>query len=239
MDHETFELDHFSGSLEILLHLIQKHEVNICDISLKEIMTQYVERLEKQADMSIDRGSEFMSSTASLLWIKSKSLLPKHEQIEPEEEFLGEDPHFDIIHHLVDYCRFKDIAKELSEKGGLPHLAFSRGGEPVSDLKKSLGIAHLSLTDLAALFQQALQKYSDQTKVVEEEEWRVSDKISYVRKLIKSVEKLCLIDLFTQTRSKDELIVTFLAILELMKLGELLVFKELETNIIILSSSST
>lgn len=234
MDQDVYKLDEFSGSLEVLLLLVQKHEVDICSISLKEVMVQYLESVQKSMESKIDRGTEFIASAATLLYIKSKNLLPRHEQVQEEEEFIGEDPQFSIIHHLVDYCRFKDVAKELSEKGNA-HLSYSRGAEEVAAIKKGMGITHLSLVDLAELFQQALHKLASQTRVVEEEVWRVADKIQFLRNFMKKQKKLPFVEFLAQAHSKEELIVTFLAVLELMKLGELLVFKEEET--IILSAS--
>ncbi|MBS4168245.1 segregation/condensation protein A [Parachlamydia sp. AcF125] len=236
VSQETFEFENFTGSLEFLLHLIQKNEIDICEISLRHMTSQYLGKVKDWQDTQIDRGTDFIATAASLLWMKSKTLLPKHEQA--EEEILEiEDPHFEIIHHLVDYCRFKEAAKELVERGEAQH-AYSRGAEP-SEVKKGMGLAHLSLTDLAALFQQALTKFSAQTKVVQEEVWRVSDKIRYLRIQLKEVARFLLGDLLACARSREELIVTFLAVLELMKLGELAVFKEVETNLIIMSSPSS
>lgn len=234
MDQDVYKLTEFSGSLEVLLLLVQKQEMDICSISLKEVLDQFLEKAQKEFEGKIDKGSEFISSAAALIYMKSKNLLPRHEQQTEEEELELEDPNFSIIHHLVDYCRFKDIAKELSEKGNA-HLSYSRGAEEVAAVKKGMGIAHLSLTDLAELFQQAINKLASQTRIVEEEVWRVGDKIKFLRNLIKKDKKIPFMEFLTQSRSKDELIVTFLAVLELMKLGELLVYKE--ENTIILSIS--
>jgi segregation and condensation protein A len=237
VNQETFEFENFTGSLEFLLHLIQKNEIDIFEIPLRRMTSQYLERFKDQEDAQIDQGADFIASAASLLWMKSKTLLPKHEQVE-EEVLEIEDPHFEIIHHLVDYCRFKDAAKDLAERGDSQSVYYSRGIEP-SEIKKGMGLAHLSLTDLAALFQQALTKFSAQTKVVQEEVWRVSDKIRHLRVELKKSDRFLFADLLACACSRDELIVTFLAVLELMKLGELSVFKEIETNLIILSSPSS
>lgn len=216
---ESFELKNFEGPLDFLLHLVQKSEINIYDVSIHDITDQFLTRLKEWVHPSIDTGAEVIGVTASLMWLKSKRLLPKHEQDEDLEE--EEDVYFDIIHRLVDYCRFKEIAKTLKEReeqqwGYYPRGAVAPSGDVI---QPSLGIEHLKLEDLERLLQKALDKAAKTTRVVKEEQWRVADKIKLVREMLKDTPKISLDRLFTPEHARVELIVTFLAILELMKEG--------------------
>jgi segregation and condensation protein A len=224
----TFSLDNFEGPLDFLLHLIQKNEVEIHDIPLKNITDQFLLKI-KHATSQIEPGAEFIASLASLMLLKSKMLLPKHEQ---DDSLIDEepDPRFEIIHQLMDYCRFRDAAKSLAEREARQGAFYERGMDDLRDPQKPLGLENLSLSDLAALFQQALAKAASNKGVVCEEIWRVSDKISLVRQLLRDLQKIQFSVLFSPEYSREELIVTFLAILELMKLGEVCVIKDTASN---------
>ena len=135
----SLTLENFQGPLELLYHLIQKRELDICELSLVEIIAHFQE-------LPLSLGAEFLGYSASLIWLKSRALLPKEEDL-PEETI--EDPGFEIIHHLIDYCRFKQAAKALHAR---EEKAFFR--EVASqNPKKPLGIDHISLEELAQLFQ--------------------------------------------------------------------------------------
>jgi segregation and condensation protein A len=222
-DH-IFALDNFEGSLDFLLHLIQKSEIDIYEIPLHKITEQYLVRLGELISPAVDSGAEFIGTAASLLLLKSKMLLPKQEQSETAEvEEI--DPRFEIIHQLIEYCRFKEAAKEFSEREQKQNAFFPRGIECV-DIKKNLGIEHLSMQDLASLFQQVMSKAVSHQGLIHEEVWLVADKIQLLRQSFKETQKIRFDAFFSPERSREELIVTFLAILELMKLGELRVIND-------------
>lgn len=228
-EHHIFALDNFEGPLEFLLHLIQKNEIDIYDVSIKRITDQYLAKLQEFTEYNVDIGAEFIGSAASLLLMKSKSLLPKHEQQMEIQEDSEPDPRFEIIHQLIEYCRFKDLAKTLSEREAGQGAFFGRGVD-TPEPKKFLGIEHLSISDLASLFQQVLAKASPRKGNIHEDEWRVSDKIAHIRTLGNEIRKIPFATLFTAEQSKEELIVTFLAILELMKMGEVRMIRENATH---------
>lgn len=229
-DSETFTLDNFEGPLDLLWHLINQQEVDIYQISLLQITDQFLERLRQSAEAHLDRGAEFIALAATLVWYKSKTLLPKHEQVDTVPVDEENDPRFEIIHQLVDYCRFKQAAKELSEREQRQGAHYPRGVE-IGDIRKNLGIDHLSIDDLALLFQEILAKAAPRTGTIVEEEWKVSDKISYLRELLQKQKPLALTDVFRTSASRVELIVTFLALLELMKSGEARVTLDRTTKI--------
>jgi len=234
---DSFTLSNFEGPLDLLWHLINREEIDIYEISLIEITKQYLSRTKEIENINIDQGAEFIAMAASLVWLKSKTLLPSHEQIEEVTEEEKNDPQFEIIHQLIDYCRFKKAAKELSQLEQQQSAYYSRGVES-GDIKKNLGIDHLSLDDLASLFSQILAKASTQKGIIHEETWRVSDKIKLLRYLLIEHHTLPFETLFTSEKSREELIVTFLALLELMKLGEAKVIIDRSKNIICIQAPS-
>lgn len=227
-DQEIFSLDNFEGSLDLLWHLIHRNEIDIYEVALTQITKQYVEKIRELSSSGIDLGAEFISQAAALVWLKSKTLLPKHEQEEVlEEEY---DPQFEIIHQLLDYCRFKQAAKELAQREEQQSAFYARGVDEIVEAKKNLGINHLTLEDLATMFRQVLSRAASQKGVIHEEIWRVADKIKSIRSWLQEQKSIPFGLLFTAEKSREELIVTFLALLELMKVGEARVVGDLETR---------
>ena len=222
---EVFELGNFEGPLEFLVHLIQQNEIDIYEISLQKIMQQYLAKQTKEDSFDVDSGAEFIGLASLLLFLKSRMLLPKHEQvIDPNEDL---DPRFEIIHQLIEYCRFKEVAKDLSIREENQGAFFGRGLDGPYEVKKNLGIEHLTLQDLAVLFKQIVNRSSSEKGRINEEEWLVSDKIKFLRQTLKEIDKLKFEEFFHPDLCRDELIVSFLAVLELMKLGEIHVIKNL------------
>lgn len=232
VEPEIFTLANFEGPLDFLFHLIQKSEIEIYDIKIQEITQQYADKLTAYLEPNIDQGAEFVGTAAALLWLKSKTLLPKHEQVEAGEE--ESDPRFEIIHQLLDYCRFKQAAKDLNQLETHQGQRYLRGNNALPDIKKNLGIEHLSLTDLATLFKGIMAKAVAQRGHIHEESWKVSDKIKAIRILLKDQQQIDFDLLFSPALAREELIVTFLAVLELMKMGELRVIKDLVNNKVVI-----
>lgn len=230
-DSLTFHLGSFSGPLEFLIALVQSQELNVEDIPLKQMMIQFLEDRLNSTDLDV--GAEFVGSASLLIWLKSKLLLPQHEQpSNPEGE---QDPRFEIIHHLLDYCRFRDAAKSLSEREQKQSHFYYRGVDDPPEQKKPLGIEHLSLDDFASLFKQLIAKSSPQRGTIQEDEWKVSDKIATVKKLLKEQKSILFTVLFSHALCREELIVFFLAILELMKQGDIAIIRSTTTNEILIT----
>ncbi len=232
LKHDHFALANFEGSLDFLLCLIQKEEIDIYDIPIQELMQQFIRKLSEWENRQLERGAEFIGTAAYLVWLKSKMLLPREEQTTELEETV-EDPHFEIIHHLIDYCRFKQTAKELAVRQDNQQAHYFRG-IGTFEWKKPLGIDHLSLADLAVLFKDMMSKAAEPKTQIEEENWRVSDKIRLIRHRLKEEPTFAFMQLFTTHQSRLEMVVTFLAILELMKIGELGVGREQESSLLII-----
>lgn len=215
---ETFSVANFEGPINLLWLLIQRDEIDIYQIPIYEITQQYLAKTYRNDHDMVDEGAEFIACAASLIWLKSRALLPKHvqEELPPDEE---SDPGFEVIHQLIDYCRFREAARELADREQKQGAFFARGVE-ANPSEKNLGIAHLSLDDLAKMFCRVLANASTARGVIHEELWKVSDKISTIRLLLSQMDAIPFGQLFTSEKSREELIVTFLALLELMKTGE-------------------
>lgn len=234
-EQHNFSLENFEGPLDFLLYLIQKSEIDIYGVSISKITEQYAAYLQTRSKLCVESGAEFVNLTASLLWIKSKMLLPQYDQKGDEQNEEELDPQFGIIHHLLDYCRFKEVAKDLMQKEHKQLSYYSRGIDSSCEpVKKSLGIDHLTLSDLISVFQQVLQRGSVLKGIIEGEEWHVSDKMRSIRKFLLEEGRISIDTLFLPGQLRGEIIVIFLAILELMKLGEIRVVREESNDLVLL-----
>jgi segregation and condensation protein A len=222
--HDHFALANFEGPLDFLLCLIQREEIEIYDIPIQELIQQFIDQLS-HCEKGFERGAEFIGSAAYLVWLKSKALLPSTEQSsDPKEQI--EDPHFEIIHHLIDYCHFKQAAKELTFRQEKQQACYFRGVE-ATEWKKPIGIDHVSLEELSSLFREMMERAAKMIQPqIQEENWRVCDKIKEIRRLLQENPSFPFANLFTSEQSRLEIIVIFLAVLELMKMGELAVGRE-------------
>lgn len=230
LKNDHFSLMNFEGSLDFLLCLIQREEIEIYDIPIQELIEQFLIQLNRDQEEGLEKGAEFIGTAAYLVWLKSKMLLPRNEQTESEEETI-EDPHFEIIHHLIDYCRFKQAAKELTARQEKQQACYFRGID-IPETKKPLGIDHVSLEELSGLFKEMMSKAAQARPLIEEENWRVSDKIRILRRMLQTKSAFPLMEIFSAHQSRTEIIVLFLAVLELMKTGELAVGREQSSAII-------
>lgn len=235
--NDSFALENFEGPIDFLIYLIQREEINIYDVSIQVLLQQFIQRLNEWQEHHFDNGTEFIAMMAYLVWLKSKMLLPKEENLLPVEKI--EDPHFEIIHHLIDYCRFKQAAKDLVKRQEQQSACFFRGVADTPEWKKPLGIDHISLDELSSLFKELVKKASQTKPKIEGEDWRVADKIRDIRLLLEEEAPFHLALLFSLERSRLELIVTFLAILELMKTGEMTIGKERETQTLFIYAKKT
>jgi segregation and condensation protein A len=222
--YDHFSLAHFEGTLDFLLCLIRKEEMDITAVPIHEIIQQFINKLQDSENEGLERGAEFIGTASYLLWLKSKVLIPSPESSHEIEEMM-EDPHFEIIHHLLDYCRFKQAGKDLSRQFEKQQSTFSRRVEQ-PEWKKPMGIDHLTLEELSGVFSQILTRAPAVPLTIQEEVWRVGDKIRILRGLLEVDVQFPLLGLFTGHQSRHEIVVIFLAILELMKCGELCVVKD-------------
>lgn len=229
-DQLRVRLKEFEGPLDLLLHLIEKHALEIFDIPIKVIVAEYMKVIDEMRELNLDVAGEFLVMAAQLAHIKSKMLLPREER--PKEAEPELDPRAELVRRLLEYQRFKDAAFRLDQRPMLGRDVFGRPNtraaydgpvqEPVEDLKTALNLAAIDVFDLIRLFDQMLKK--QQKLVVHEvlvERISVGARINEMVDLLQgqprgwSFAELC--DSFGP-RTKRGVIVTFLSILEMTRL---------------------
>ena len=230
------KLEVFEGPLDLLLHLIDKNKIDIYDIPIVEITNQYMEYIRNMHREDLNVMSEFLVMAATLLDIKCRMLLPKEVTKEGEEE----DPRKELVEQLLQYKMYKYMAYELKDRQIDSDMVMYRSPaipdevrgyvEPV-DLDALLG--DLTLGKLNAVFREVMKRQNDKIDPVrsrfgkiEKEEVSLSDKFSYIHEYMKTHQKFSFRQLLERQKSKMHVVVTFLAILEMMKLGEIHVEQE-------------
>ena len=215
-------LDIFEGPLDLLLYLIKKEHLNIYDIPITAVVDQYLQFLELMKFLDINIASEYMVMSATLINIKSKTLLPK--VVEPEEP--EQDPRDELVKRLLEYEKFKEAAEYLKEKerDRLKYIARSS-----SDTENKEVFLEASIFDLISAFKSALSEVPrDIFFEIIKDEFTVEQKIHDLLHLFLMKETVLLLELFSSAKSKLEVVVIFLAILELIRLREIVaVQKEL------------
>jgi len=216
------DLDAFSGPLDLLLYLIRQNEVEITDIPIAEITDQYLAHVEALQTINVNLAGEFLLMAATLMEIKSRLILPRHDDGEEEDE---EDPRGDLIRQLLEYKRFKDAARTLGDRGDQQALKFGRGTaaalglperEPEDDLPMFLG--DVTAWDLVAAFQTILKQTS-----LPASHRVVLDKkpiVAYCNELLGILgdrKTATFQELFPKTASRTTLVSYFFALLELMR----------------------
>lgn len=220
------KLDIFEGPLDLLLYLIRKNEVDIYDIPIAIITDQYLEYLDLMKVLSLDVAGEFLVIAATLTAIKSKMLLPPSEDAEEEE---GEDPRAELIEHLLEYQKYKEAAHQLKCRELLEKDIFIRvqQEEQLAEIGKDSVVIEVSLFDLVDALRKVMERkdLSGHFMEVTVEKISVKDKMVEILQSLKESQQLIFQSLFDKLSTKYEIIVAFLAILELMKLRAVRVFQ--------------
>ncbi len=218
-------LEIFEGPLDLLLYLIKKDEVDIHDVSIERITKQYLHYIDTFKLLNIDLASEFIVMAANLMYIKSRTLLPRQEQ-PPEEDAEEDDPRWELIRQLIEYKKFKDAAgflqlREVEQEG---RFAFKPDVEqkPAQD---QVPLAEVSIFDLIRAFQNVLKRFEESHDLgdIIDDRFTVSDKIEFLLARFSPGECSLFERLFDGATTQAEVIVTFLALLELMKMNQFVV----------------
>ena len=222
----NIKLEAFEGPLDLLLHLIEKAEVDIYDIPIAEITDQYLQYINMMEIHDLEISSEFIVMAATLLQIKSKMLLPKQKKEENSEDTI--DPREELIRKLIEYKKYKEASFELKDKLGIYSKVFYKPPEPIEDyLTDVTSISNVSLDMLYISFRNILLKNESKKRNSFREIYRevitVEDKIRLINKLLAGKPSFYFDDLFVSCYNKYEIIVTFLAVLELLKRRTLII----------------
>jgi segregation and condensation protein A len=220
------ELAAFTGPLDLLLHLIKEQEMDIYDIRLEKLTEQYLSRLDKMREENLAIAGEFLVMAATLLYLKSRTLLPVQDR--PPEEVEEEDPKWELIRQLIEYRKFKEAAGQLGEREALHSRIFGRVAERVTASPALMGPGQVSMFDLVWAFQKVLRSVDERAKAGRffDEQFTVGQKIEFLLDRLQLGEEILFEDLFRSMSSRGEVVVTFLAMLELIRLRQLIAKQE-------------
>lgn len=230
------KLEVFEGPLDLLLHLIEKNKIDIYDIPIALITEQYMDYLKAMEKQDLDNMSEFLVMAATLLKIKSRMLLPQEETEEEEQE----DPRQELVERLLEYKMYKYMSLELRDRHtDADKMMFKKSTLPpeVANFKEEINleelIGDLTLSKLNNIFQSVMKKQVDKIDPVrskfgkiEKEEVNLSKKMRYVQEYGLANKKFSFRKLLEEQNDKMDLIVTFLCVLELMKMGRVSIIQE-------------
>jgi len=213
------KLEVFEGPLDLLLYLIKKDELDIYDIPIERITSQYLEYLRVLKFLDLDIAGDFVVMAANLIYIKSRSLLPADQQ-PPEETAEEEDPRWELVRQLIEYKKFKDAAECLGRRALEQSNLFGRLTEAFVP-ERPLG--EVNIFDLINAFNRVVDRVKSREDLREifDEHFSVSDKIDFIMKRTASGVPLAFSELFANAASRVEIVVTFLALLELIRLKQL------------------
>jgi segregation and condensation protein A len=228
------KLEVFEGPLDLLLYLIKQDEIDIYDISLERITSQYLEYLQAFKELNIELAGEFIVMAANLIYLKSRSLLPRDQQ-PPEEDAGEEDPRWELVRQLIEYKKFKEAAAELNLRAREQERIFVRETASTAGIQEPLRLGEVGIFQLIGAFQTVVKRIEARQDVQEifSEHFSVSEKIDSILQRIATGNRFRFSDLFGTAASRVEVVVTFLALLELIRLKQVRaiqknVFEEIE-----------
>ena len=208
----------YEGPLDLLLDLIKKHEMNIHDIQISKITTQYLEYLHKLEELDIDVSAEFVYMAATLIYIKSRMLLPPDPLGTPEEQA---DPRAELVQRLVEHEKFKNAAQLLYQKQQVEENVWSKPDKSLYNAEGTEGELVVSLVDLVKVFQQVLERRKEVSRIeLKHDVFTVAQMMAQLRAqiLASDTNSVNLVKFFEECPSRHAMIVAFLAVLEMVKL---------------------
>jgi segregation and condensation protein A len=214
----------FEGPLDLLLYLIKKDEVDIYEVNLTRLAEQFIEYIDTMRLLDLEIAGEFLVMAATLMYIKSRELLPVEQRAESGEEDEGEDPRWELIRQLVEYRKFKDAAAQLQTMEARQADVFARiPGRIEFEPERAPARSEVSIFDLVNAVNAVLKRVGQREDLrdIFEDKWTVSEKIEQLLGAIKERGSLKFSELFGAVTTRTEVVVTFLALLELIRLKQL------------------
>jgi segregation and condensation protein A len=224
MSEYKVKFEVFEGPLDLLLYLIKKEEVDIYEVNLTKLATQFIEYIEMMREFDLEIAGEFLVMASTLMYIKSRELLPVDQRAETDGEDEGEDPRWELIRQLVAYKKFKDAAAQLQtlearQEGVFPRVPGKLEFEDNAPPQRP----DVSIFDLLNAVNGVLKRFGtrEDLRDIFEDKWTVSEKIEYLVGIIRERGRVKFSELFAEATSRSEVVCTFLALLELMRLRQL------------------
>ncbi len=221
--------DVFEGPMDLLVHLIKKNELNISDIPVAMVTEQYLDYLQWLESMNVEFASEFVVMAATLAQIKSRMLLPAHGDEEADE-----DPRQEIIRPLLEYLKLKSAAEQLAERPLLGEDTFTRPAGPGElALAGDEEVIKIGLFELIDAFQKVLAALPDEARIeFSNDTISVKERITQIADMLEDKGSLTFFELFSANPARSEIIVTFLAILEMVKLALISLVQHVNSGVI-------
>lgn len=218
------QLEIFEGPLDLLLHLIKKNEVSITDIPIALITEQYLATMELMQTLDLDLAGEFLVMAATLIHIKSRMLLPAGEEEAEEEE--GVDPRAELVRRLLDYQRYKEAAAELEQREVLTRDVFVRASAPTEEAGPR-EFREVSVFELLGALKRVIDRLpKDVVHEVTLEKVSVREKMTLLLDRLRDQSRVVFESLFAGVKSRIEIVVTFLAMLELVKVRAIRIYQD-------------
>lgn len=228
MEYEIM-LDKFEGPLDLLYHLIEKEKIDIYDIPIYKITSQYIEYINEMKELDLEITSEFLIMASTLIEIKSKMLIPKlvKENTNSDEEL---DPREELVKRLIEYKKYKEASIELKNRENTYKKIYYKAKEEI-EYDDSLELEDVSLKQMVEIYQNILENCIDFSKEIDYEEIKrdeitIEESIDKIIYLLRSKESVKFQELFLITTSKSVIVTTFIAILELIKQKRILIAQE-------------
>ncbi|NMB27545.1 MAG: segregation/condensation protein A [Tissierellia bacterium] len=227
-------LESFEGPLDLLLHLIDKAQIDIYDIPINEITGQYIEYITKMEELDLEVTSEFLVMAATLLEIKSKMLLPQLERERDSEQLEMEevDPRLELVRRLVEYKKYKYASKELQDFEKVQRKIYYKPKEDLSYfVEDDKELEEVDLRKLVEVLNELLHKNKEaKTSIniseVQKEEYTLDECVKKIKEKLKEEKTINFSDLFDKKSNRKEIIVTFLSILELIRVKHITIYQE-------------
>jgi len=218
-------IENFEGPLDLLLHLIKRNEINIYDIPVAMIAQQYLEYLEAMEELNLNVAGDFLVMAATLLQIKSKMLLPVEETADDDED--GPDPREELVRRLLEYKAFKEAARQLDDQEKMWREIFWREqAPPVEEVEEDLPLENVSLFDLVDALKEVLER-NPSSRLIEiaPDNLTVRERMNLILETLEGKDSVSFAALFGVSSQRMVVVVTFLALLELMRLRVARVFQ--------------
>ena len=231
----TLRIDDFEGPMDLLLHLIKEKKMDLLNLKIEVIIDEYLKFIDEMERLNLDIASSYLVMASELLEMKSKLLLPRHEEDEEQEE---ENPEQDLVNRLIEYQKYKDLTEDFKELESERKQIYTRLPENLkeySDTNTVINNSDVTLDDLLEAFQKFLERKKLEqplhTKVTRRE-MSVEERTVSIRNILSKKKKVNFLELF-DVLNKEYVVVTFLAILEMAKQNELKITQEEEYGEII------
>lgn len=235
----NIKISNFEGPFDLLLHLIKKNEMDIYDIKIQEITEQYINYIHYMKDMDLEVASEFIVMASTLIEIKSRMLLPKPEKDEGEDE---DDPRQPLVSKLIEYKKFKAAALDLKVYEQKSGMVFTKKPETIDDRKNNSTefLKNVNLIDLYNIYKALMKKYNGKFNSIKRlspgivnDKYKVEDKIFEIREKCLNKGQFFFSEIAGRCECKIELIVSFIAILEMARLKEIYLYQHGENDILV------